>query len=296
MRLASLLAALLVVSLCTSSYGQAPRPPIRPVKLDGEQVRASLLLRHQQMGHEVRRGARGGGGRGNNADAAPARPTPRWPDGKPRLSAIPGEKGLWNGGGSTADANTPFQPWAKAVADDRRANNMEPHTRCKPSGGPRQFATPYGVEILDMPDLQRVYIMDVGGPHTFRVIRMDLTSHPKDLAPTYYGHSIGRWEGDTFVVDTVGFNERMWIDRGQAPHTEKLHLIEKFTRTDMNTMTYELTVDDPGAYTATWSRTSQMRFSTNSELFEFVCQDNNFAPTLLVGTKEFVDRSSPIVP
>jgi hypothetical protein len=173
---------------------------------------------------------------------------------------------------------------------------MEPHTRCKPSGGPRQFATPYGVEILDMPDLQRIYIMDVGGPHTFRVIRTDLTSHPKDLVPTYYGHSIGRWEGDTLVVDTVGFNERMWIDRGQAPHTEKLHLIEKFTRTDMNTMTYELTVDDPGAYTATWSRTSQMRFNTNSELFEFVCQDNNFAPELLVGTKEFVDRSSPIVP
>jgi hypothetical protein len=173
---------------------------------------------------------------------------------------------------------------------------MEPHTRCKPSGGPRQFATPYGVDIVEMPELQRVYILDVGGPHTFRVIHMDLKEHPKDLYPTYYGHSIGRWEGDTLVVDTIGFNERMWIDRGQAPHTEALHLIEKFTRTDMNSMTYELTVEDPGAYTAIWSRTSQMRFSANAELFEFVCQDNNFAPELLVGTKEFVDRSSVIVP
>ena len=298
MRLASLLAALLVVSLCDFSFGQAPTAPNPSTQAGrggaGQGIAPPPIAADGARGQA---GARGGGGRGgNNADAAPARPTPRWPDGKPRLSAIPGEKGLWNGGGSTADANTPFQPWAKAVSDDRRANAMEPHTRCKPSGGPRQFATPYGVEILDMPDLQRIYIMDVGGPHTFRVIRTDLTSHPKDLVPTYYGHSIGRWEGDTLVVDTVGFNERMWIDRGQAPHTEKLHLIEKFTRTDMNTMTYELTVDDPGAYTATWSRTSQMRFNTNSELFEFVCQDNNFAPELLVGTKEFVDRSSPIVP
>jgi hypothetical protein len=222
-------------------------------------------------------------------------PTPRWPDGKPRLGALPGQKGLWNGGGSTADANTPFQPWTRAVAADRRANAWEPHTRCKPSGGSRQFLTPYGVEILDMPDLQRVYIMDVGGPHTFRIIYMNGT-HPTDLSPSYYGHSIGHWEGDTLVVDTVGFNERMWIDRGAAPHTEQLHLIEKFTRTDMNTMTYEITVDDPGAYTATWSRTSQMRFNQNQELFEFVCQDNNFASELLVGTREYVDRTSVIIP
>ena len=88
----------------------------------------------------------------------------------------------------------------------------------------------------------------------------------------------------------------MWIDRGLAPHTDKLHLIEKFTRTDMNNMTYELTVDDPGAYTATWSRTAQMRFNQNQELFEFICQDNNLAHELLVGTREFVDRSSVIVP
>ena len=192
-------------------------------------------------------------------------------------------------------SEVPFQPWAKAVYAYRQENQLEPHTRCKPSGGPRQFLTPYGVEFVDMPELQRVFILDVGGPHTFRVIYLNGT-HPKDLAPSYYGHSIGRWEGDTLIVDTVGFNERMWIDRGAAPHTEQLHLTEKFTRTDMNSMTYELTVDDPGAYTATWSRTSQMQFRSNSELFEFVCQDNNFASDLLVGTREFVDRTSVIVP
>jgi hypothetical protein len=178
----------------------------------------------------------------------------------------------------------------------RREEALEPHTRCKPSGGSRQFATPYGVEIVEIPDIQRVFILDNGGPHTFRTIYTDGRSHPTNLTPSYYGHSIGKWEGDTFVVDSIGFNDKMWIDRGQAPHTEKLHLIEKFTRTDMNTMSYELTVDDPLAYTATWSRTSSMRFAANSELFEYICQDNNQAHTLMVGTSEHVDRTSVIVP
>jgi hypothetical protein len=302
MRLASLTAAMLLVSLPPLAFSQQPGPQNQNGQA-AQGVGQGLAVppgaaNQGGRGQGQQGGGRGagGGGRGNAAAAGPAEPTPRWANGKPRLGALPGGKGLWNGGGSTADANTPFQPWAKAVSDDRRANAMEPHTRCKPSGGPRQFATPYGVDIVEIPELQRVYIMDVGGPHTFRVIHLDLKEHPKDLAPTYYGHSIGRWEGDTLVVDTVGFNERMWIDRGQAPHTEKLHLTEKFTRTDMNSMTYELTVEDPGAYTAPWSRTSQMRFSANSELFEFICQDNNFAPELLVGTKEFVDRSSVIIP
>ena len=300
MRLASLTVTLLLVSLTGIAFGQIPGQPAQAGQ--GAQGAGQGITpppggaQQGARGQGAQAGGRGGGGGRGAAAAGPALPTPRWPDGKPRLGALPGEKGLWNGGGSTADASTPYQPWARAVSDDRRANAMEPHTRCKPSGGPRQFATPYGVDIVEARELNRVYILDVGGPHTFRVIYTDKKEHPKDLEPSYYGHSIGRWEGDTFVVDTIGFNERMWIDRGQAPHTEKLHIIEKFTRTDMNTMTYEITVDDPGAYTATWSRSSQMRFSANAELFEFICQDNNFAPELLVGTREFVDRSSVIIP
>jgi len=241
----------------------------------------------------ARGGRGGGGGRGN---AAPATPTPRFPDGTPRLGALPGQKGTWNGGGG-GNADVPYQPWARAISNYRRTNEFEPHTRCKPSGGPRQFLTPYGVEIVDLPEIKRIFIMDIGGPHTFRTIYMDGRTHPKNLEPSFYGHSIGTWEKDTLVVDTVGFNEKFWIDRGQAPHTDKLHLIEKFTRTDSNTMQYELTVDDPGAYTAIWSRSSTMTFSTTSELFEYVCQDNNQAPTLLVGSETTsVYRSSQIVP
>jgi hypothetical protein len=293
-RIAVILAALLIVSLSVVALSQAPAAAPAAQGARGQQGVGQGIAAPPGAAPAAQAGGRGG--RGNNAPAAPAAPTPRWPDGKPRLGAPPGGKGLWNGGGSTADATTPYQPWAKALSDFRRIDAKEPHTRCKASGGPRQFATPYGVEIVDMPELQRIFILDVGGPHTFRTIFMDGRPHPKDYEPTYYGHSIGRWEGDTLVVDTVGFNERIWIDRGQAPHTEKLHIIEKFTRTDMNSMTYEITVDDPGAYTATWSRTSAMRFSPNAELFEFVCQDNNFASELLVGTQEFVDRTSVIVP
>lgn len=301
MRCVGLKAVLLVVSLGVAAFGQAPQPTTPAAQQGGRGGRGGGqgLTPPPTAGAPAQApnaGIGGGGGGRGQAAAGPAAPTPRWPDGKPRLGAPPGGKGLWNGGGTTGGGEVPYQPWARAVSQMRREEALEPHTRCKASGGPRQFATPYGVEIVDMPDLQRVFILDVGGPHTFRVIYTDGRAHPKDLVPSYYGHSIGKWEGDTFVVDTIGFNDKMWIDRGQAPHTEKLHLIEKFTRTDMNSMTYELTIDDPMAYTAPFTRTSAMRFAANSELFEFICQDNNFAHELMVGTAEHVDRTSVIVP
>jgi hypothetical protein len=306
---------------------------------------APLLLKAQgpapaQQGQAVQgqgqRGGGGRGGRGNQADV-PAKPTPRWPDGHPRLGAGPDEKGTWGsccgslsfdstpntqvnlnpgaggqgaaaqgrgarGGGFGGGANqtprteTPFQPWAKALVEYRRTNEFEPHTRCKPSGGARQFVTPYGTEIVEMPELQRIYIFDIGGPHTYRIIYTDGSPHPANLVPSYYGDSRGHWEGDTLVVDNTGFNEGFWIDRAGSPHTEKLHYVERFTRTDYNTLKYDVTVEDPGAYTQPWTYSATMRWGAGSELFEYVCQDNNFAPVLLVGEQEKVDRSTIIVP
>jgi hypothetical protein len=248
----------------------------------------------------------------------PARPTPRGPDGKVSLGPYPGEIGLWlpfSGinervvypanvtaetrvllPGRPALTEVPFQPWAKELHLYRQGNQFEPHSRCKPSGGPRQFLTPYGVEFVDLPELHRIFIMDLGGPHSYRTIYTDIKVHPKNLVPTYYGHSIGHWEGDTLVVDTRGYNEGFWFDRSGLPHTEKLHTVERFTRTDSKTMKYEVTIDDPGAYTATWTSGFILGWDPEEELFEYICQDNNLASGLLVGSQDSVVRTSPIVP
>ena len=246
--------------------------------------------------------AKGGGG-GRGKAGLPAGPTPRTASGKVILDGeTPGKNGVWTPGiGITEPAahleDVHFQPWAKALYDARQIHELEPHARCKPSGTARQFMTPYGVEFTEIPELQRIFIFDIGGPHTFRTIYMDGRSHPDNLSPSNYGHSIGWWEGDTLVVDSVGFNEDFWLDRRGLPHTEQLHTIERFTRTDKNTIDYKITVDDPGAYTAPFDGGFNLRYNENQELFEYVCQQANYAHELMVGGESrVISRSSQIVP
>jgi hypothetical protein len=248
----------------------------------------------------------------------PAKAAPRWPDGRVNMGASPGQFGVWlpySGvlerlvNPDDADAETekqfpgrpkvrdvPFQQWARALYDYRNGNQFEPHTRCKPSAGPRQFLTPYGVEFVDLPELKRVFIIDLGGPHAYRTIYLDGRNHPKDLTLSYYGHSIGHWEGDTLVVDTRGFNEGFWFDRSGLPHTEQLHMIERFTRTDSKTIQYQVTIDDPGAYTREWSSSFLMGWDGEQDLFEYICQDNNLATDLLVGSQGQISRKKDIIP
>src|SRR5499425_2713220 len=104
---------------------------------------------------------------------------------------------------------------------------------------------------------------------------MDGRPHPDSLEHTYTGHSTGRWEGDTLVVNTVGFNEGSWIEAEGFPHTDRLSLIERFTRTDFSTLKYEVTVDDPGAYTRVWTGGFNLRWNAGAEMFEYLCQENN---------------------
>ena len=229
----------------------------------------------------------------------PVEPAPRTPDGRIVIGTVPGEKGHWirtrrqlvaepgmaNRLPSDLDiGNVPFQPWAREVWNYRRSKDDRdsPHARCKPSAGPRQIGTAYGFEIVDLPEIERVFIFDIGGPNSWRTVYMDGRTHPNELEPSYYGHSIGWWEDDTLVVDSVGFNEKHWIDAMGLVHTDQYRQTERFTRLDSNTLKYEVTVDDPGAYTAAWTAGFHLRWNTGAELFEYICQQNNQNPEMVI--------------
>jgi len=212
-------------------------------------------------------------------------PTPRWPDGKVNLGSVPGKKGYWEvrpGLGGFPRANdVPFQPWAKAVYEYRTATFSQdsPLVDCKAAPGPSFLNAP-GFEIVDIPELKSIFILNMAGPHSWRVIYMDGRIHPQgeDVRPTYLGHSIGYWEGDTLVIDSVGFNEKMWAV-GAFPNIAQLHLVERISRPSLKTLSYEVTVDDPGAYTKSWSgkwtitETTGSKWIADGEMFEYICQD-----------------------
>ena len=217
---------------------------------------------------------------------APAPPAPRWPDGRVNLGSSPDRKGYWEVrpglGGFPRAADVPMQPWARALYQYRtsRTDLYPPLVRCKPAGGPGFFNAP-GFEIVDAPDERRVYLLNIAGPHSWRVIYTDGRPHPTGAAlkPSFFGHSVGRWEGDTLVIDTVGFNEKQWL-AGSYPTTDLLHLVERISRPNLKTLIYEATIDDPGAYTAPWAVRWQIDEKTASswveggEVFEYICQDD----------------------
>jgi hypothetical protein len=224
------------------------------------------------------------------AAAAPAasEPTPRWPDGHVNLGSTPDKKGYWEVrpglGGAPRAAEVPFQPWARALYNYRvsRADLYPPAVLCKPSAGPGFFNAP-GFEIAEVPELKSIFVIAIAGAHSWRVIHMDGRPHPTGDAvrPTYLGHSVGRWEGDTLVVDSVGFNEKQWIV-GAYPTTEQLHMIERISRPSLKSLSYEVTIDDPGAYTRPWSsrfnitETTPSKWIPGGEPFEYICQDSRY--------------------
>jgi len=213
-------------------------------------------------------------------------PTPRLADGYPDLG---NEKGAWNprvianiaGLGTPSRSpvekmvDVPFQPWAKTLYEQRRENlsKDDPEGHCLPPGVPRIMATPFPFQILQLPG--RVVFVFEGGAHIWRVIYTDGRKHSKDPNPSYMGESVGHWDGDTLVVDAIGFNDRTWLDQDGHPHTESLHVIERYTRTDENTLHYEATIDDPKAYTKPWTTSYTIPWVAGMELYEYICQENN---------------------
>jgi hypothetical protein len=197
-------------------------------------------------------------------------------------AALGGGEGTTGGrarGGAKSEPQVPFQPWAAAVYNYNSANNSkyDPEGYCLPPGGPRMMATPYPMEIIQLPEQKRILMVFEGATHIWREISMDGRPHPTgdELNPTYLGHSVGRWEGDTLVVDVVGFNEQTWMDYFGHPHTDMLHVVERFSRPTKNTLTYEALYDDPGAYTKPFTVRWTIPWNPSGELTEYICQENN---------------------
>ncbi|MBI4888285.1 MAG: hypothetical protein HY824_14420 [Acidobacteria bacterium] len=221
------------------------------------------------------------GGTPRIAPADAVKPVPRLPDGTVDLT------GPWLAGGSNADieregglkpGGLPLLPWAKKLRDSRRAQD-EPYTACLPMSVPRMNPYPWKFAMsYTAKGLSHIYVLhETGDAGAHRVIYMDGRGHPAEPIPTWWGHSIGWWEGDTLVVDTVGYNDKFWFDSRGTPHTDQLHTIERWTRLNFGTMVDEFTLDDPGAF----SRPVYLNFTATHiradipDLMEFICLEDN---------------------
>ncbi|MEP7353637.1 MAG: DUF6152 family protein [Acidobacteriota bacterium] len=235
-----------------------------------------------------------------------ARPAPRWPDGHPALGALPGTAdGYWTSPSKTAlvedgvnvkmdqygqlanvaaDAAkvAPMQPWALELYLNRQNRMLRDDPmfiNCKPPGGVRQFQSRLGFQMMEDLAHKRIFVLLGSGNHNYNIIYLDGRKQVglqggDDDNPLYYGRSVGKWEGDTLVVDTKDFNEDFWFTEGGLPHSDQLHLIERFTRTDFDTLKYQVQIDDPGAYTRTWSASWTLKWNGGGTLPSFFCQNN----------------------
>jgi hypothetical protein len=233
------------------------------------------------------------------------RPAPRWPDGQVALGITgPNQDGYWGFPSKTSlvedgvnvqvdrygmlnsldDAGrvAPFQPWALGLYRSRQQRSLQDDPmfqNCKPPGGPRQYQSELGFQLLEDKENQRVFVMIGSGNRNFRIIYMDSRDQlgqvgGDDDNPLYYGRSRGRWEGDTLVVNTAGFNEDFWFSNGGLPHTDRLEMEERFTRTDFDTLQYQVTINDTGAYTRPWTVSWTLGWVDGEDLPVHFCQHN----------------------
>ena len=191
------------------------------------------------------------------------------------VPSSPDLSGVWIprqfGDGFTKDA-PPLQPWAEERTQTNNAGT-DPEEKCFPPGMPRVYLHHYPVEIVQSSN--RV-IMHFEYDHVVRQIWTDGRTHPKDdeLDDTWHGHSIGSWDGDTLVVDTVGFNDKTWLDNAGHPHTDALHVVERIRRVAPETLQIDFTFDDPKAYTRSWSGQTILGLRPGWEITEHVCADD----------------------
>jgi Carboxypeptidase regulatory-like domain len=209
-----------------------------------------------------------------NKHKPPAGPAPRMKDGKPDLS------GIWWRPTTVDNGKQEFLPNAVAVAKEREATNRKdsPQAHCLP-GAVLRLGPVY--ETVQSPAVL-VVISDDDSPG-FHQIYIDGRQHPKDPTPAWYGSSVGHWEGDTLVVDRVAFDERVWLDQGAHPHSEKLHIVERYRRPDLGHLETETTVEDPGVLARPFTMKTVSDLAPTEEVLEFICTENNRDVEHLVG-------------
>lgn len=199
----------------------------------------------------------------------PDLPIPRKPDGKPDLT------GMWMYGGDPFAADPQFHESAAKLVAERQANHFieSPRIRCLPTDLPIPGHTPpeFG-KFIHSPGLIVILYEGVLG---FRQIFTDGRKHPEYPNPNWLGHSIGHWEGDTLVVDTIGFNDRGWTGLTH-PRSENFHVVERYTRTSYGEMELELTIEDPEVYKEPWVRQLPVYLTPQEELLEFVCENDKW--------------------
>jgi hypothetical protein len=206
-----------------------------------------------------------------------AAPVPRTPDGKVDITGLwrpaPGIVGDMTRGLAPGSV-VPYQPWARALFDKHQSNQSrdDPSANCIVGGVPRSDFVPYPFKILQVPGMVVILYEAI---QSYRQIFTDGRQLPKDPSPTWMGYSIGRWDGDAFVVETAGFNEKGWLDNTGRPATEALRVTERFRRVNFGQMDIEVTIDDPKAYTQPWVVTQRLAYQADDELIEYICNENN---------------------
>ena len=211
------------------------------------------------------------------AHYADFRPPPSGPG--PVMNLVPPPPGLPDGVGGRhqGDHTNPIlQPWAadivREIADADAAGRpvIGPHSLCRPYGLPFILRLNDIVQFLQTPE--HVVILYAEEMRA-RIVYMN-ASHPRDIAPNYYGHSVGHWDADILVVDTIGLDDITWTDRHGTPHTEQLHIVERYRQVNDSTIRVDLLVEDPGAFTTPWA--AYVTYSAAGDRYvEQVCAENN---------------------
>ena len=199
---------------------------------------------------------------------APRGPAPRTREDKPDFS------GVWIGSFDPNPEMPTLLPWAESLTKERMANGGKdsPSLFCLPP-----FIFPDGPLIYKVVQTPALLITLFENVPNYRQVYLDGRTHPKDPNPSWLGHSIGTWQRDTLVIDTVGFNDKSWVGPGY-PHTEMLHVSERYRRPDRGHLEIEVTLDDPGTFTKPWKQHSIWYLAPKDDVLEYVCSENNKDP------------------